>query len=76
MIFLYLCSLVQHNILSLISYLKMHHKPNNQQFLKYVMYGRFANAHINKTFFTSSLLSVISIVNSAFGIENTLLFFL
>ena len=34
------------------------------------MYGR-ANAHINKTFFTSSLLSVISIVNSAFGIENT-----
>jgi len=54
----------------------MHHKPNNQQFLKYVMYGRFANAHINKTFFTSSLLSVISIAIPAFGIENTFLFFL
>ena len=31
--------------------------PDYQKILKYVMYGRFANAHINKTFRTPSFIS-------------------
>ena len=30
------------------------YKTDNQLLLEYVMYGRFANAHINKTFRTPS----------------------
>gem|GEM_PF-2992693 len=51
------------------------YKSDNQSLLEYVMYGRFANAHINKTFRTAPFLCVTNLLPLTSYLKTVFFFF-